>query len=1059
MAAKELLMNVVLGGKTTSGFDALSGKISGLGALFSEISDYAIDFEKESLETYKNYETYMLEAEGALTAQYKSASQLSRVMEGLDEHAQSWAESTIFDTQDMAKSISEAAHAGWDYEQMILGIPEAMLLAQAGNLDLSTSLDYVIKALNATQTPFEDADTMINQWAKAANSGATDISELGEAMLRMGATARFADSNAELFTMLAVLADMGTVGAEAGTLVRNSMIRLIAPTEKASEVMAELGITYEEAQEIASDDTLLENANKLLAETGFSAYDSTGKLKPFLDVYKELYASVNGMAEVDKNAVLSAIFPTRTITGALGLLEAASQNYDGLYQQIVDSEGYAAKIAEIQTSGLMGTFEELDSKWESVQLKFGQTAAPGVEMVADALGSMLDTVNAWPEEAYAGLVGGVTTIAAASPALLTIGGAMKMISTFGIKGSLAIGGLVLGMSLLTAAISHNRQEFEGFFGELALDVEELGAYADSLTTKFDAETTALTEWSAALETAQSEYSELATLFAEDMLMAVLTEKQLTDSEIQALYDYGKGITDATLAGIQSAKDTDMTFLDMLFGDMSTDEETQAFIDSVGWTDDYYNGLYSEAYAIGETIRNQMTAALQDGSLNEAERQAIQSSMDRLNEIEAEINKQMAAEDYYSQLHKAQRVSWDTISEYVTENAEKQAEELEKLDALYDDLWGHQRAAHEYAMKNAASDAERAELEAKWANFEAQFEKEYGDAIDSTKSKYGELNFKAFDTLMNDSKFKSAWNYLKRIEEAGALIPDEDGFLPENFDFDAYLEAGETAQEMNAMLAALDANFYRMSNFLEGSGDAESVARIEKILSGTRVAADALGSIAVWEDILGAAASLDTETLAGEFETAGGEINVALMEGYGEPMLGAEVDEAGISAAAAEAGASGADALEAAWGNPVLSASVQISGASGLGALKNGAGNGSMRNVMTMYAEGGRATEASIFGEAGAEWAIPEEHSLRTAELLDAARAASGFTWGELIGRTGGLNANVNHEQIQLHYAPVIHAQDAAGVEAALLRDKDRLMEMLRELSAGIALRDDVEVYA
>ena len=43
----------------------------------------------------------------------------------------------------------------------------------------------------------EYADTMINQWAKAANSGATNISELGEAMLRMGATARFADSNAD----------------------------------------------------------------------------------------------------------------------------------------------------------------------------------------------------------------------------------------------------------------------------------------------------------------------------------------------------------------------------------------------------------------------------------------------------------------------------------------------------------------------------------------------------------------------------------------------------------------------------------------------------------------------------------------------------------------------------------------------------------------------------------------------------------------------------------------------------------------------------------------------
>ena len=55
-----------------------------------------------------------------------------------------------------------------------------------------------------------------------------------------------------------------------------------------------------------------------------------------------------------------------------------------------------------------------------------------------------------------------------------------------------------------------------------------------------------------------------------------------------------------------------------------------------------------------------------------------------------------------------------------------------------------------------------------------------------------------------------------------------------------------------------------------------------------------------------------------------------------------------------------------------------------------------------FAEGGRATTASIFGEAGAEWAIPEAHTNRTADLLNAARAASGFTWGDLISRYGGL---------------------------------------------------------
>ena len=39
------------------------------------------------------------------------------------------------------------------------------------------------------------------------------------------------------------------------------------------------------------------------------------------------------------------------------------------------------------------------------------------------------------------------------------------------------------------------------------------------------------------------------------------------------------------------------------------------------------------------------------------------------------------------------------------------------------------------------------------------------------------------------------------------------------------------------------------------------------------------------------------------------------------------------------------------------------------------------SINEAYAEGGRATEASVFAEAGPEWAIPEAHSARTAELI------------------------------------------------------------------------------
>ena len=140
---------------------------------------------------------------------------------------------------------------------------------------------------------------------------------------------------------------------------------------------------------------------------------------------------------------------------------------------------------------------------------------------------------------------------------------------------------------------------------------------------------------------------------------------------------------------------------------------------------------------------------------------------------------------------------------------------------------------------------------------------------------------------------------------------------------------------------------------------------------------------------------------------------------------------------------------------------------GLQALTNSIGNTGMisgnmsvanqHNAIRMqrYAEGGRATTASIFGEAGAEWAIPEEHTQRVADLLNMAREGAGFTWPELLSRTGGLNAGGLHQPVQLVYSPVIYAQDATDVEEKLLEDKERLNRWLEEKR----LMDEVEVYA
>lgn len=118
------------------------------------------------------------------------------------------------------------------------------------------------------------------------------------------------------------------------------------------------------------------------------------------------------------------------------------------------------------------------------------------------------------------------------------------------------------------------------------------------------------------------------------------------------------------------------------------------------------------------------------------------------------------------------------------------------------------------------------------------------------------------------------------------------------------------------------------------------------------------------------------------------------------------------------------------------------------------GAGGLASTVAMFAEGGRATEASIFGEAGAEWAIPEEHTANTANLIWRAAQASGFTWDD-IGAANGVTGRNSSGGNTLIYSPTIIAADARGVAEKLKEDKEELERWLKERE----LKDRIAVYA
>lgn len=1147
MSQKELRTNLIIGGKTTAGFMGLVNKLEAVGALVDRIGSKVREWEGDAVEVYKDYETLMLEAEGAMTTQYKSASQRAQVMAELEEHVADWAANSIFHTDDMARAVNEAAHAGWTFEEMLEGIPVAMNLAQAGNISLSEGLDDLIKTLNATGMGTEYAETMVDQWTMAANSSATTVAELGDAMKAMGAVAQFGGSTEELFTMLAVLADTGTVGSRAGTLLRNSMLRLIAPTKKAAEAMEELELTEEEMEELAADSGQLEKANALLEAQGFSAYDANGKLKPFLQTFKELDVALEGMNEEDKYNVLAAIFPTRTITGAMAMLKAATEDYGGLLENMADSEGYASRIAKIQTSGLMGSTELLKSKEEELKRKVGKILSDPLENLQEAAGDFLDVLNAMPQETLAGLTGAATALGTMGPGLMIGGAVIKAIAALGPWGTAFVVAATGAAGLVSYLSALNEIKFEDHFGTMQLDLEQLGTYVEGTAGKLTAEQEAVEKWSGALADAQKNYTDLTAVLSEELMFDTLTGKQLTDKEIDQLEGYGKSIGKSLLTGIGSARQRDMDFLDVLFGDAQTDEETDTMIMAYDVVDSWYDNLFGRAEAVSEELRKQLASALDGGVITEEERdQIINKTIDTMNEIQSAIADRMDRQAYYEELSKAGAVSWDSASEYLNQLDVSMNQKIAENEALYHREWGIVEAAIEDAVKNGTAfnwngedvvitDANREEITQRIRD---EFNSEWKQTEQKILDDYGEFIMAVFTALMNDSEYADAWRLMQKASV------DEDGSLDMTDMF-----AGMTADELEKAsndLTTLYQGLYDIAKRLpEGFFKTDKGEQIQMLLGRADQAAREAGDLYPFlrlsgYDTMPTQAELDAleqqaevdakranlKRLENELQSVNAEIAererrieekgdwkdwwynftngvasdyAALHGGEWNPgglyarreSLAQQVEEAreavgsdeGVDvpvtiSGGTEAGAAAVEEVQAAIDETgSVGVPVEVTGTSEAAALAAQLlqqealsykiwyqaqirAPGYTWPTVKAFGEGGRATEPSIFGETEVpEWAIPEEHTPRTADLIRKTAEASGFDLGELAaryGETGGVTVNTT-------YAPTINAADAASVDEILQKDKRRTAQIVkdavREALREQRFRDSVEVYA
>lgn len=300
----------------------------------------------------------------------------------LREFAQFLGKNTAFSATEAAEALNYMALAGYSVQESMDMLPNVLSLAAAGGFELQRASDMVTDAQTAFGISSERTTQMVDEMAKAASTGNTSVEQLGDAFLVVGGlaqelnggmvtladgTQKPVDGLQELEIALTAMANAGVKGGEAGTHMRNMLLKLSSPTDAGAKQMAALGV---------------------------SVFDTEGKMRSLSDVFGDLNGALSNLTQEEKIQAISDLFNTRDLASAEALLNAVGQDWDEIGASILDAQGAAAQMAATQLDNLEGDITLFKSALEGAKIVVSDQLTPSlrefVQFGTDGLGRLTD---------------------------------------------------------------------------------------------------------------------------------------------------------------------------------------------------------------------------------------------------------------------------------------------------------------------------------------------------------------------------------------------------------------------------------------------------------------------------------------------------------------------------------------------------------------------------------------------------------------------------------------------------------------------------------------------
>jgi TP901 family phage tail tape measure protein len=245
---------------------------------------------------------------------------------------------------DAALAMTELAKAGLSVNDTLAGSTGVLQLAAAAQIDVGSAAQFVATQLNAFGLSGDKATHVADLLAGASIAAQGSIIDFGTSFQQVSAVSKQVGVSIETTTgALVELAKAGLRGADGGTSLRTTLLRLAPTTKQAADYMEALGIRIDKTKTIGQ------------------------QLPDLIDQYR---ASLEALTPVQQQQALTQIFGQDAIRAASILIRGGSEALRENTQAANDN-GAAARLAAANAKGLSGEFSGLKSQLDTLGITLG----------------------------------------------------------------------------------------------------------------------------------------------------------------------------------------------------------------------------------------------------------------------------------------------------------------------------------------------------------------------------------------------------------------------------------------------------------------------------------------------------------------------------------------------------------------------------------------------------------------------------------------------------------------------------------------------------------------